>query len=306
MDFIKKKPLLTLSLVIAVLLAAFLAVKIKQASASARESGKEIERLKQFGIKEANAKYSATAENLAISEANLTETQEQLLALQKALYEASHVEFNRNVSNTQCKNQLFEGTAKFVNDLASQGIDVTESSKYFSFASVINAEKLPDEEFEVPVLMKQLRVVGEIVEILKTSQITQLVSLDRLKGVGVAEKKPFKVMPLAMQVRGSSSSVMAFLSQLQKDSNYYFVIRKVTFKSQPPAINGRKAGAVGGGTVPSTFPDSPGTGKTSSEGAEGTGPDVPFAEQFEVQFADIVTADIRFDFVEFKNPVEEN
>lgn len=308
MDFIKKKPIMTLSLVIAVLAAAFLAVKIKSASDSARESGEDIERLKKFGMEEARAKYSATEGNLTRSEENVKKTQQQLLNLRTALYEASHVEFNGQVTNTQCKNRLFEETSKLVEELESEVVFVNESSKHLSFESVINANQLPDEELEVPVLMKQLEIIREVTDLIKKSQITRLVSLTRPSGVGVAKKDEFQVMPLSMQVVGSSSSVKELLTRLQKDSKYYFIVRNITFKAAKATIgDGKRLVALGRptGDLTPLFPNN------NVKGAEGENiPEAerPYAEQFQVRFPDLVTADIRFDFVEFKNPapVEEN
>ncbi|MDT8390786.1 MAG: Amuc_1100 family pilus-like protein [Lentisphaeria bacterium] len=301
MDFIKKKPLMTLSLVIAVLAAAFLAVKIKSASDSARKSGEDIERLKKFGEQEARATYSATEGNLTRSAENLEKTQQRLRELRTALYEASHVEFNGQVSNTQCKNHLFEETGKLVEGLAREAVFVTESAKYLSFHDVINADKLPDEVVEVPVLMKQFEIIREVVSLMKKAQITQLVSLKRPSGVGVAEKGEFQVIPLSMQVTGSSSSVKDLLTRLQKDSKYYFMIRNVSLQSSPVTIgDGGKLAAL---SAPAAVPKS----GVTTPGEENT-PDIDlaYAEQFQVQFLDRVSADIRFDFVEFKKPVEEN
>ena len=309
MDFIKKQPFMTLFLVVSIVVAAFLAVKIKSASDSARQSGEKINELKAFGLKERTASYSANQTNVEISEENLKQTQDKLLQLRQALYQASHVKFDRQVTNTQCKNHLFEGTGKLVEELDKKGIFVSEPAKYLSFGTVINAENLPDETTEVPVLMKQFEIISDIVEIMKNSEIARLISLNRPEEVRTADKKQFQVMPLSMTIEGSSSSVERFLSDLQKDKNYYFVIRNITFTAKPPIIgDSLKSTTETLSSSPSMLapdfiggPSVGGPGDVDGEGA----PKPLYAEQFKVRFPDRVTADIRFDFVEFKKPVEE-
>lgn len=299
MEYLKKNLTLTISLAVALALAVVLGVKIKQAAGRASEAGDMVEALRNFGENETRAPFSASNANLEISGANFARASREIEKIKMALYARSRVEYNPRVSNTQCKNHLAEQTKMLVAQLRSSAnmIQVPQSpaAEGLSFSDVLSSEKLPDEATEVPVLMKQFEIVKEIVRLVALCQVGTLNEISRIGGVGAAVTNDFEVMPLRIRLQGDFGAVKEFLTKLQNDSKYFFVIRNVTL-SAPAAASGLPvalrppAGAVTGAGVAGGAPV----------------PEVPPMEVRRVEFSRNIAADIRFDFVEFKNPVAEN
>lgn len=317
MDFIKKNPVLTISLVIAIVLAVFLGLQTKSAMASAEEAGKELDELRAFGRRERAAKYSASNENLEIAEKNYERAETELETLRMALHQRSRVEYNGTVSNTKCKNHLIEGTRTLERQLTQvEGIAVQPSAEGLSFASVISSDKLPDETIEVPVLMKQFEIVREVIRLLAVCDVDVLHSLKREAGIGIADKEDFEIMPFSIRVEGRFSSIKEFMSKLQHGGKYFFALRTVSFSSGDART--RDAGLLEAEETPRgrrrprvpavpprmpMVPDWPGMEPIEGTGEQGE--EEPEPEDREVLFPEMVIANIRFDFVEFKNPLEE-
>jgi hypothetical protein len=300
MDFIKKNPLLCAWLLVSLILAVFLGWRISGAMAAAAEASGQFEELRGFGQRERRASYSASNENLAISKRNLERAETELRNLRVALYQRSNVVHEANVSNTKCKNHLIEGTRELVNRLTTvEGVLVHPEARGLSFSDVITSEKLPDQTVEVPVLMKQFEIIEELVGLVAGSDISELRSISRSAGVGTAEIEELELMPLSMKVAGDSASVKQLLTKLQSDSKYFFIVRNVKLSAPGPMVP--EAVAPVKEVSPERMPGMPEDGMQDSEEGDGSTP-----EMRRIRFGDLVVADIRFDFVEFRNPLEEN
>ncbi len=319
MDFLKKNLGFTIVMGVALVMAVILAVKLQQTVGRADEAARQVDQLKSFAETEQRAAYSATSDNLEISEANAIKARQEYDRLAMALYARSQVDFNPNVSGIECKNLLIEGV-RFLRLQVGRKMPEADyqGAASFSFGEVIASEKLPDRVAEVPVLMKQIEIVKEIVKVILLTDLEKIQDLKRLGGVGTAHQDGFEVMPFSLTVQGRFSAIKDFLTRLQSSSQYFFIVRNVSFSAVEGGLGVRLPAMAERVEAPGTTPAGhgrpfePAATRRRNEPAPGLpgGPpavaEIPSRDERRLSYGGLAAATIRFDFVEFKNPAKEN
>lgn len=275
--------------------------------------------------------------------------QENLLRAQqnRAVTEAAFKDFVRllavrygipaeNASGLDCVRILKEECRLMERELKDPSKDITlgQNMARFSFDSILSSPSIPSPE-DVPVILKQMRIVEEVVKMVSKSRLREFQTLLRPLGLKVINKDLYTVVPLEVGVAGGYRAVQDFVNALQqRDALGIFILRSIELTSQDQVgaggsiaamdamAPGAAATARGGAFAPGVpgrplpvMPVIPGMPRTAAPGAGAERTASPEAkEQAEIDLdrdhrvvfsPHEVQARILLDFVEFKKPAEE-
>ena len=307
MEFVKKNPIFAIVIAVCVVAAGFFLLRMRAAARAGEQSYEKVEKLSDFAQREKRADFSATLENRETAAANKLRADRELQDLRMGLHARSRIETSTNVSGIECKNLILEATRSWRDLLERRLVQVGTTAADFAFGEVIGSERLPNQTSEVPILLKQLQIVGEVVNLIVSSNISGLQSVARPGGVAVASEQYFTLMPFSVRVDGDLAAVKEFLTKLQADSDLFFVVRSVTLSAPDTAVKGASTAGMEPGRPRRGRPrDLRELGEIPGGEGDGTVSAVPPKAERQVSFSPVVMADIRFDFLEFTSPVEEN
>ncbi|MFO7820624.1 MAG: Amuc_1100 family pilus-like protein [Lentisphaeria bacterium] len=222
-----------LALIAAVVMLVFLGRYMGRAAdfeAKVEEQQSFLKTLKTREIPVNQANLDALSENYAL-------TREKLQQIKTALWEKSHISVDP-VRDIEAKRILSRFVREMQRDLQAEGVIVEKEAENFSFQSILEAEGLPDEKTEVPVIMKQLEIVRDIIRLTGAAKVDRLLSLQRPMGLNSAERVFFKVMPFDLLVEGRPKQVKKLITSLQSDANYLFSVQAFE------VVSGNEAGAL--------------------------------------------------------------
>ena len=233
MNFIKRNKLLvalaSVALVVAILLGAML---FKRATAAAEFENK-VQQQKKFFQKIKDQKIAVTQKNLKLLDSNVDKTKEQLKQLQTKLWQKTHIN-TRNLNRVNTKNTLREEVINMRNKLEKRGITVAESASGFSFGNILQGDTLPEEK-EVPVILKQVKIINEIVDILAEHYINSVQNIERPFGLKLDKREFFNIIPITLNITGDSKAIRQVVTSLQQDSDYVFVVETIKFTTSNQA-----------------------------------------------------------------------
>lgn len=235
-----------------------------------------------------------------------------------------------------CVRVLKEQCRLMERDLKDPAKDITlgQNTAKFSFDSILSSPSIPSAE-DVPVILKQMRIVEEVVKVAGKSRLREFQSISRPLGLKVINKDLCTVVPLEVSVAGGYKAIQDFVNALQqREALGIFILRSIDLTSQdqvgaggsiaamdamaPGAAPAGRPGAFepgGIGRPTPMMPFGPGVPRTPATGAgtEKTAPvevkgstDILLEKDQRVVFSPHeLQARILVDFVEFKNPAEE-
>ncbi|MCF7855339.1 MAG: Amuc_1100 family pilus-like protein [Candidatus Pacebacteria bacterium] len=329
MDIIKRNIALSIFLALSLLAAVVLAIMMRQYAASAGKLDDEVVKLQAFFRDLQQEKVAVSKANYDIARENRQLVEEQLGDLKEQLWEKSHIPVQR-YTGIAAKDLLREETARMRLMLEDRGIELGNSIPQLSFGKVLQREGVPDEVNEVPVLVKELAVIEEIVRLVTSSGLNRLIDLERTSGSALASLEHYDVMPMSLTVNGKLSTVKRFITALQEDAGYFFFVHYFSVGSERSvqgAIAGRprqgkekdRETTTGPGEAMAPFPEMmpgeqfppPATYVPERREREETQRDMAAdgepldKDERAVGLNDIVTVKIRLDFLEFHKPQQE-
>jgi len=331
MDTIRRNIGLVAFCVVSAILAVVLVVLIQRHAGTAREFEGKVEALQKFFDTIRRSKIAVTEESYETVRGNHDRAEQKLGELREALWRRSRIRVGRS-TGVECKNILRDETRQMQAKLAAADVDATRVSQ-FSFGGILDAAALPDEETEVPVILKQLEIMKEIVDLVAQSNVLVFDSVERTLGTRVVKQDYYHVMPLNLSVTGTLWSVKQFATLLQRDTDYLFAVQrvKITGEDLVDSASGRPAapaaampGPSGAGRrgaqrpefgippemmgfpdgAPRTRPRPTVRRPTEEPEAEAEEPRPLTKEERAIELSQVVRADIRVDFLEFVNPSE--
>lgn len=320
-DILKRNIGLTVFVLISLVAGIILLLLVRQQASRAGELQTAVEDQVAFFEGIARERVAVTRSNLEIAERNRALAEARLGNLRAMLWNRSNIPIPR-YRGVEAINILRQETALMQEALFERRVQIPAGIRRFSFGAVLDRDALPDEETEVPVLMKQLELVKEIVRLAGESYITEFTDLQRLTGATVVEGEHYNILPFRVVVTGELPRVKRFVTRLQRDAAYFFLVHHVQVQaadSVQEAVRTRPVAAVRDDRVPgmgdqrfapdmrAPLPPRQGRRTTQPEDIPADPEPEPLTqEERMVALSDMATATIRFDFVEFSAPEQEN
>lgn len=271
LDFLKKNLLLIAFGVVSLIVSCILAVRILGAAKSAGEYRTKVGEQYDFlnGIKDKGT--AVTEENKKVAEVNHKLARRKFLDLRKLLRAKSRIP-EENPSAERCVVILEKECQRMLRALEEQDVEVAGNTAYFSFDA--EAKVLPHQSRVIGIL-KQLRIIQEIVRLVGESYLAELRLIDRpLAKTEIDDSREmYGTIPFEVSVVGELKRIQRFVNQLQRESRYLFFIRHLSLDSDDQAEGGNipllsSDKKEGGGS------DQPrGGGETMMRGRGGMGPD---------------------------------
>jgi hypothetical protein len=309
MEFLKRNTGLAILGAISMVLAIVLAVSLHHYSGEAADYRAQVEKLEEFFQKLRQARIAVTNENLEAVEKNLDLTEEKLARARELLWRRTRIPVQQ-ASGVECKNILREETLRLRRLLDEQGIEVTQQAADFSFSNILQASALPAAD-EVPVILKQLAVISEIVRVAAAANVSQIIAVERSLDLGSHQSELYEVMPVQLKVSGHSINIQRFMNALQQDDDFVFYVPFFTMTAEDVASNTASltqgppttAAARGGVFIATGVPPIPGRAPRMDPTELGPQPEVSGPQELEVvELSDVVQAEMRVDFIQFRNP----
>jgi len=313
MNFIKRNIGLVTFCGIAIILAAILGYLLAKHTAAADKLEAKVQEQKDFFATLKRKNIGITSGNLKTLSSNVKTTENQLFQLRRRLWQQTRVQ-TKELNSIEAKNALRERLINMRNTLEKRGIQVSETASQFSFGTILQADTLPDEETEVPVILKQIKLVQEIVRLLANSYVDSVDSVQRPFGLHADEREFFDIMPFSLEFSGDSKSVRKFITLLQHESKYLYFIDYLSLSTPNTASNilqqsgerisqaRERRGREGRRTsreysMPENIPS-----ETSRDGSETQEASKLSRQERLIPLQNNVSCTLRISFVEFHNP----
>ena len=310
MNFLKNNKIIVVLIAVAVIVAVLLGFMLLKRSAEAAEIQDKVQQQKEFFDKIKSQDIAINEQNRQFLENNVDKTKEQLKQLQTKLWQKTNIS-TRNLNGIKTKNKLRDDVLNMRNKLEKRGISVSESASGLSFGNILQEDKLPDVESEVPIILKQLKIVKEIVNILAQSNIDSVQNAARPFGLKLDNRTFFNIVPFKFTITGSSKAIRKVITALQKDSEYIFIADTISFTTPNTSkklfeqLNNReknyrtRSSSKSESNVRRSFRGMDG----GTETAEGEEEMEKLPKQARtVPIRDEVTCNIQLNFLEFHNP----
>ncbi len=252
MDFIKRNLGLLAFLLVSLVVAGFLLLGIFRARRDLVARRKEVAADQEWLKNSGDLKIALTPENVDMARKNHEVAQKKLTELRRWLWQKFSIP-SQTTTAVECLRMIKSECLAMHQLLKSKDIGLAQSCAYLSFGTKVT--DLPGAE-EVPVILKQLQVVHEIVRVVSTSYVTQIQDLRRLTDTTILEREDYDLIPFQIVVVGELPRIRLFVNQLQQKARYYFMVRYLSLEAANktgglPSLSGSggggATGAMGGG-----------------------------------------------------------
>lgn len=336
MEFIRRNIGFLLLWLISLLLAGGLAFLWFRSYDTAATFEGKVKGQKDFMAQVKRMPYGLNQPNVEVAGQNRVLAEAVYKDFQRLLVMRYGVPTEKNITGLDCVRQVKESCRTMQQALLDKGIVAPADLKWFSFDSVATSSTLPTAD-EVPLILKQLRIVEEVMRLVTQSSLTDLRRVSRTTGLQPIAKAQYSMTCFELSVSGSYRAIERFVNQVQRESKGIFIVRTTEISTGDQAASGQiaslssmaptagpAAGAIGpGGMPPEMMMPGPGWNggnmpppRMVQPGAKGeVNKAVP--AKTELKYIDLtkdqrtvfkphdMQALIVVDFVEFKKPAEE-
>ena len=142
------------------------------------------------------------------------------------------------------KNRIEKGCTKMENMLNGAGVEFSADMRQFTFGPFMNANRLPRRE-EIPLLLKNLEIVQELVYLISSSGVTQLSSMSRSESLDPSRRDLFNYISFNVTVSGDADSVRQLVNTLQAGKTYYYFVKAMTLTANTKLADNGADSVVG-------------------------------------------------------------
>ncbi|MFW6414365.1 MAG: hypothetical protein ACOCZS_03585 [Verrucomicrobiota bacterium] len=257
----------------------------------------QVEEQKNFFRDIRRKDYPVTEEGLELIQENAEVAKNELAELRRGLAETSQIDVE-SLDSVEAKNRLVDEVDRMTDELEDEGVTLADDAAGMSFSSLLEGDELPDEETEVPVILKQLQVIEDVVQILAATSVNELQSLERPFGLEMDERNYFSIMPIELSVAGDARSIREFVSALQNDAEYLFFIDNIELTTANTADNLIREGDRDNDDRERRRERRP-ESRADREDTEGEDEEKSSKKVRRIPFSDMVDCNMRISFVEF-------
>ena len=344
MELLKKNWGVIAYLIACLLVATFIVTAIRRASRATTKAKGIVANQADFFKKVKRQKYTLSKNNLAIAQDN-----EKLVGIkfrELRTWLAQHYSIPRDgdsITSVECMRQLQEDIRKMHEEL-NEKVIVGPKCKFFSFDKIASSRILPPASY-VPAIRRNLKIVQEIVRLIREAKVKQVTAIDRLMNLETRDEDFYTITPIGLVVLGTPQQIQDMVNLFQTKSRYLFSLKNIKLESKDQApggviaslkdnvTRGRNPAANRPGEDAMMAPDmnlgmDPGMApemwggagrrpQAPSQGAQGRnqsrgakdGKGTPPAEQFKTDLVVFqsrqIAAELRFDLIEFLQPEVE-
>lgn len=234
LDFLKKNLGLIAFGIASVVVSCLLLVGILKAVKSGSEYRKEVAEQYDFLERAKNKGTALTGENLDVARANHALARSKFLELRKLLWTKFSIPLEQR-TDVQCVRILKTECQRMHKALEEKEVAIGGNSAYFSFDA--EATTLPPRS-QVPIILKQLRIIHEIVRLVGASYLTELRTVERTAKTSIDQRDMYSIVPFEISVVGEFKRIQGFVNQLQRESRYLFFVRELSLQSDDQAEGG--------------------------------------------------------------------
>lgn len=259
MDFIRKNWGLLLYSLGCLVLAGVVGFKVIQARRFAAAKQKALtDQLQWFdGVKKDNIRLSK--ENERAAQDNRDRAERTFTDVRQTMASKYRVDPKNPATPVEAVRALVAelGAMNRMLDTAEPPVEYANCA-YLSFEKRSQSKDLPPME-DVPKIFRQLRIVGEIVRIVRESHLVSLNAIERPLDLTVIEEDLYTATPVILNVTGTADQVQNFINAMVTPVNYLFFLRNISISTPDQAPGGALGGASSTG----------GTGMPMGPGMEG-------------------------------------
>gem|GEM_PF-2204591 len=250
MDFVKKNLGLIGFALLCLVLSGLLVYTIVRSAKSASDYAKKVAEQEKFLQKVAGYDYALNEATLADARLQAQQAQDRFDKLRDFLALTYSLPDEAPPTQLEClralKRQVQEMHTYLKKRVAESGdkahaVYVGQNSTYFSFDDVALAETLPARR-DVPVIMRSLAAVWDIVRLVGIAQVAELSAISRPLGLRSLDQDPlYNAIPFEIVLSGTLDQVQRFINLMHTQASYVFFLRSVELLGEDQAPMGSVA-----------------------------------------------------------------
>ena len=320
MEFVKRNLGFLAAAVIFLILTVVVAVFWQSANRRGQAIEAKVSEQKAFMADIRREKFALNQHNQELAARNYQTAQREFTAFLRELATQYGVPEESVVNGLECLRLIKEECLRMEQELADKSVQLAPDNAFFSFGDIARSTTLPRAE-DVPFILRNLRIVSELVRVCGRSGISELIGISRPAGLKPLDQELYTVTPLQLTVEGSYKSIQRLVNQLQREAKVIVLVRSLELdaRDQIPVLaaaanqlsgttaTARRAATPGG--MPGLPPGMRSAGRPPlmADGKEKPAePALPVDKKQRQVFAPgEVSAVLILDVLEFKKPAEE-
>jgi len=235
MEFVKRNigflAVVVVFLILTVVLAVFWQSTNRRGQAIEAKVGEQ----KAFMADIRREKFALNQHNQELAARNYQTTQKEFTEFLRELATRYGIPEESGINGLESLRLIKEECLRMEQELADKSVQLAPDTAFFSFGDVARSTTLPRAE-DVPFILRNLRIVSEIVRVCGRSGISELSGISRPAGLKPLDKDLYTITPLQLSVEGSYKSIQRLVNQLQREAKVIVLVRSLELDShdQPP------------------------------------------------------------------------
>ncbi|MFA5204917.1 MAG: Amuc_1100 family pilus-like protein [Lentisphaeria bacterium] len=268
MEFVKRNAGFLALVLVFLVGTAVSAVLWRTANRRALEIEDKVRSQQEFMAKIRREKFGLNQRNLDLAARNRLASQRELVSFLDGLASQHGLVEESGITGLDCLRIIKEEALRMAQELEGKNIQVPTDAAFFSFGDLARSTSLPKSE-EVPLILRNLRLVSEIVRVCGRSGITEFSGISRPGGLKPLVKDLYTDTPVQLTVTGSYKSIQRLVNQLQKEAKQVILVRSVELEARDQVPSGTTTAAGGGAAA---TPGRPGGAPAASRQPAGMPP----------------------------------
>jgi Tfp pilus assembly protein PilO len=244
MEFVKRNLGFLASVVVFLILTVVLAVFWQSANRRGQAIEAKVSEQKAFMADIRREKFALNQHNQSLAAQNYQTAQKEFTAFLRELATRYGIPEESGINGLESLRLIKEECLRMEQELADKNVQLAPDNAFFSFGDIARSTTLPRAE-DVPFILRNLRIVSEIVRVCGRSGISELIGISRPAGLKPLDKDLYTITPLQLNVEGSYKSIQRLVNQLQREAKVIVLVRSLELdaREQIPATATTAPGA---------------------------------------------------------------
>ena len=226
MEFVKRNLGFLAAVVVFLILTVVLAVFWQSANRRGQAIEAKVSEQKAFMADIRREKFALNQHNQALAARNYQTTQKEFTAFLRELATRYGIPEESGINGLESLRLIKEECLRMEQELADKNVQLAPDNAFFSFGDIARSTTLPRAE-DVPFILRNLRIVSELVRVCGRSGISELSGISRPAGLKPFDKDLYTVTPLQLTVEGSYKSIQRLVNQLQREAKVIVLVRSL-------------------------------------------------------------------------------
>lgn len=230
MEFVKRNLGFLATVVVFLILTVVVAVLWQSANRRGQMIEVKVGEQKAFMADIRREKFALNQHNQDLAARNYQTTQKEFTAFLRALASQYGIPEENGVNGLDTLRLIKEECLRMEQELADKSVQLAPDTAFFSFGDIARSTALPQAE-DVPFILRNLRVVSEIVRVCGRSGITEFRGISLPAGLKPIDKDLYTVTPVQLTVDGSYKSIQRLVNQLQREAKVIVLVRSLDLEA---------------------------------------------------------------------------